>query len=294
MSWKEDFADALFPFDERVINLAYCFKGTKSSRELLDKIVPNRRKPNIDIALRLMQENIPELLFKYRSFDSSGYSLSNFQNDMLWLSKPCSFNDPFDSVSKEDLGVLVGLYDEFEKEGSISSEMKTTMKKLVNLHITKTQILFYVGCLSGINDSVLMWSHYADMHTGFCVGYSGIELFENNTITKNIYPVLYYDFDEVQYDDSELGLDYAGLYSVLRKSKQWEYEHEWRVVLSLREIDSPRNIQLPNAKVVYLGVKISEENKKSIMKIAKSNAIPVFQAIMNITTGKLDFKPTEE
>mgnify|MGYP002227506002 FL=1 len=36
-----------------------------------------------------------------------------------------------------------------------------------------------VGCFSERNDSLLMWSHYADEHRGLCIGYNLHDLIKN-------------------------------------------------------------------------------------------------------------------
>lgn len=305
MDWKEQYAGALFPFDIRVMKLPYAIKSKRSNREFLDRIIPDRRKPDLDLVHRLTEENIPTMLFKYRCFDDGGYSLKNFENDTLWLSRASSFNDPFDSISKNDsstLGIMAspdyekilsdfGYLDHAKESGILDIEFTDEMRKLFDVCYTlRTQTTFLIGCLSELNDSVLMWSHYANNHAGFCVGYGGSEIYQSDVIAKDIYPVLYKNFDELPCEDSALGLDFNSLYSVLRKSRQWEYEQEWRFIFDYRRMSEPGNIQLPIAKAVYLGVKTSGENQDKIIQIAKSKNVPVFKANMNINDGTLRFK----
>ena len=58
MDWKEQYSDALFPFDIRVMKLPYVIKSKRSNREFLDKMIPDRRKPDLDLVHRLTEENI--------------------------------------------------------------------------------------------------------------------------------------------------------------------------------------------------------------------------------------------
>jgi len=39
-------------------------------------------------------DNLPSLLFKY--FEVNNYSISNLEQDTIWLSDPRNFNDPYD------------------------------------------------------------------------------------------------------------------------------------------------------------------------------------------------------
>lgn len=45
-----------------------------------------------------------------------------------------------------------------------------------------------VVCLSEVYDSMLMWSHYAQNHTGFCIEY---DFKESDMLCKQLYPVIY-------------------------------------------------------------------------------------------------------
>jgi hypothetical protein len=107
-----------------------------------------------------------------------------------------------------------------------------------------------VFCLSARPDHMLMWAHYADQHTGFCLGFEpspGTPL-ANRKYSK---PVRYVDeYPQVDFDkmrirrtlssipgelelESKTTIDWddENLQNVLYcKSKQWEYEQEWRYV----------------------------------------------------------------
>lgn len=291
MDWKREYFNAMFPFDDRVMELPYFIKGRLSNREILDNLVPDRRKPNIKLAEELLKKNLPQRLYKYKGIDDNGYSIDNFENDTLWLSHPISFNDPFDSIARNDTSVLVELYNELVDAKIITEENAEFLKELSwHVCISRPQRSFLVGCLSERNDSVLMWSHYADSHKGFCIGYDANEIYESNIIRKDIYPVLYYDLDQIPFEDSAIGLDYSGLYSVLRKSRQWSYEQEWRIVFSYFRNMGVGNIQLPKAKSVYLGVNITDENKKCIIEIGKKKGIEIFESELNIFDGTIQFK----
>ena len=69
---------------------------------LLKKVMSNRQcsSSNHDIEDQLyallMKDTVSGKLYKYRSFDSKGYSLMNFEAGTLHCSKPSDFNDPFD------------------------------------------------------------------------------------------------------------------------------------------------------------------------------------------------------
>ena len=59
----------------------------------------------------------------------------------------------------------------------------------------------HVACFSETKESILMWSHYADNHKGFCVEYDFKELGISNPFARFIFPVIYTDtiFDMKDY-----------------------------------------------------------------------------------------------
>lgn len=99
MCWKDSFFDTLFPIDERVISVPYSLKKPSRRKEYLDVLIPNRKKANVELASKILEKNVPDKVYKYRTF--SEYSLANFRNDTIWATNPANFNDPFDSISIE-------------------------------------------------------------------------------------------------------------------------------------------------------------------------------------------------
>ena len=59
MYWKDSFFDALFPIDNRVISLPYCLKRPSKRDEYLDVLIPNRKKVNVELAFKILEQNLP-------------------------------------------------------------------------------------------------------------------------------------------------------------------------------------------------------------------------------------------
>lgn len=75
---------------------------------------------------------------------------------------------------------------------------------------------------------------------------------------------------------------------VLYKSKSWEYEDEWRIVLPNHNINEPfARIGTIKPKAIYLGEFISFADKYTICCIARSKGIPIYQ--MSSSLGKKRF-----
>jgi hypothetical protein len=151
--------------------------------------------------------------------------------------------------------------------------------------------------MSSINDNILMWSHYALYHTGFCIEFNCQKLVDtlvqhnktNGAITyldkvkyKSLYPALsgYKDDNFVQ--------------SLFIKSTNWKYEKEWRVVYSE---GSRMKIKLPGNVItgVYMGLKM-ENGKMDLIKeaaSAKNYKIDLYKAHQNDKQFSISFRSIE-
>ena len=311
MCWKDSFFDALFPVDERVISVPYCLKRPSKREEYLDVLIPNRKKTNVELAFKILEQNIPNKVYKYRTF--SEHSLINFRNDTIWITNPVNFNDPFDSIlidsdiSLKELDDILGdnikqmalnderkdvyrdIYDRYKS--IISQEKLEELSKIIKwMTIERTQYTFKVACLSETNSSVLMWSHYSNDHKGFCIEYDGQEIYNNELIKKRFFPVKYIDQNEKHIPISALALDYPGLYSVLCKTNEWSYEKEWRICFGVEENLKHNNIQLPKSTGVYIGAKMPGEHRKTIIDIAKTKNIPIYQEVLEFSSRSVSFE----
>lgn len=130
-------------------------------------------------------------------------------------------------------------------------------------------------------DSMLMWSHYSDKHTGFAIEYDFSELLVTDISSRCLWPVLYDDelFDASGFfmEQSRVGSfnNLYGIISAMHKAKDWSYEQEWRLILLKSSSDPSINYSVPGPKAVYLGSKISKENEEKISGIARAKGIEV-------------------
>ena len=162
-----------------------------------------------------------------------------------------------------------------------------------------------VCSLTETNDNAKMWEEYSDNYTGFCIGYDFSQGINRNLIQErdcllalqSLFPVFYskcrhqvdaYDYllqeyQEVFYEDQHdyWGVDYGSksFMENLFKSKYYESEQEWRVVLVG---DEPGLIYFPFITSIYLGKDIKPEHKQRLLTIAKSINISVYQQTAGI------------
>lgn len=240
-----------------------------------------------------------EYLYKYYSFDERGYSISNLKEGCVCFNNLNNFNDPFEgfgafkfSETEEEKKYWesIGQSDINEKLGKRFSEDE---REVMNFR-------FRVACFTNTYTNPLMWAHYANSHTGFCVGYLKSDI-------KDICDKL----DKINYsnrmpqrninNNEDISEKFKEI--IYTKSSCWDYENEWRAVYEIKkkniipsDIDEYINkekdyIHLPgkegyvktdsvmrikcNPQVVYLGLKSSEANRKELIKIANENKLKI-------------------
>jgi hypothetical protein len=242
-----------------------------------------------------------QYLYRYISVSKKIYYEDIFKKHLLFFSSPKDFNDPFDCKTN------------LSYENCTDDELKTFFSKLVKKsynNITVSQfnknvsVLFNkyktdpkatknflnqafvealevanaslgVLCLSEIPDDILMWSHYANCHSGIVLQFIKNGLIKRFSFCEainycNSFPSVI-DWNETNH--SEMYRHF-----LLRKSLHWKYEKEWRVLtMPLERKDKPvdRNIYFPKDILtgVIMGCQISGEHKKEI-KILINNYCP--------------------
>ena len=264
-------------------------------------------------ALDLKYQNLPKLIYKYRSFDKNNYAINNLIHDNVWLSPPNKFNDPYDSLASVDVDLIIDkvhlkaiknlifLYGMTNEEIAAMNTLPSVQKQIKETKESGSKDL--KGVLDSLRnslnvcsftenkDNLVMWSHYANNHSGFCIEYDLSKIERENKLIEYLLPVIYTEniFEMTENLSRQLKGKSVGnimLLSPLYKYKDWSYEKEWRLVLTdlKKTIDE---FNMPKPKAIYLGTKISEDNKKNIIQIVKSKSINVYQMKMSSSEFKL-------
>ncbi|MBX9615929.1 MAG: DUF2971 domain-containing protein [Caulobacteraceae bacterium] len=189
----------------------------------------------------------PPVLYKYRSLSPGAREFTRdiIVNSRLWFAQAASFNDPFDSFPSFTLNSSPAEYEAYvryvvDKANPLASaeERERVFDYLVSLSPeTASEMMQRAGanhmqnlavcCLSGVNDQVLMWSHYADSHAGLCLR------FKTRPLSADIPDPAYrvsYAADRPVVNRAAAPDDYAGLFdALLVKADFWAYEQEHRL-----------------------------------------------------------------
>ena len=144
---------------------------------------------------------------------------------------------------------------------------------------------FRVACFTTTPVSQLMWGgSYANEHKGFCIEYTVLFDKEYEDIVHNIRPVVYCktrrSVTKALLDAYDKNWNTPALWDLyfngaLRKSIDWAYQNEWRLLLPPQQYGERGYTKkfFPITKV-YLGNRMSAKRRKAIIEICKRKGIP--------------------
>lgn len=248
-------------------------------------------------------------------YTSAKHGLKNLKNGELYFSNPEVFNDIYDSrakISMEDIkkiafvGAAYSIVEQAVNESFyrddkfikmlLSENKDKKFSYLVDvLNLMPADLSSYIiqrftpvlcgmhtasnnkiACLSSKNDSLSMWAYYADNYEGVCIEYS----LHNDTI-------LYDNCFKVQYSDLKFPFSLSSNEVYYYKSREWEHEQEWRIVA---DIGDKNTLKTNCITAVYLGCKISQEDRNEFLELAKLQGVSLFESKPSESHYSLEFK----
>jgi len=163
---------------------------------------------------------------------------------------------------------------------------------------------YRILCVSERNDSILMWSHYAEDHKGVVLCLRAIK--ELDTPLCAASPVRYSETIPVfatlqEWVDEMLGMiavDHSDQFykQAYTKHIDWAYEREWRLLLRSRPTDAGGYENMPfhhqELESLYLGCRIAPEDRETLLGMLTRNwsDVRVFQAYQLPKSFVLDFR----
>ena len=243
-----------------------------------------------DTIKKYVYKYMPNKLYRYRDFNE--YSEDNILKGEVHFSFASDFNDPFDAAIKLN-------FDKIEKELEPKKYIIELVKQIPQRDklykciqkkiFEEFQKYIKIACFSEYKDSMLMWSHYANYHKGFCIEYdtSKSELFE-----KYMLPIIY---KKDRYDATKCFLTKnknIGVNPVLYKSNVWEYEKEWRMFDYASNFEEGKDFMVLKDAItaIYLGACMKENEEDRVRRWAKKKEIVVYKMKLDDETYKLTCK----
>ena len=159
---------------------------------------------------------------------------------------------------------------------------------------------FGILSLTEIKDSLLMWAHYAEAHKGFVMEFDEMNEFfyRNSNPNAQIGHLIKMNYAHARPKVVLPGK--PGLATLYCKSKEWEYEQEWRIILCLKDAKIIKGdihlFELPPKaiKTVICGCRMSKDFKSRVSMALKKDYmshVRLFQAEIDSDQYKLNIKP---
>ena len=146
----------------------------------------------------------------------------------------------------------------------------------------------FISCFSEINTSIIMWSHYACKHKGFCIEYN----IKEDISSVHFYPVFYekklFDLTKYLLVKKEEFNNFALLIACLTKSKEWEYEKEWRLI-PFYVVDKGTEWHMPKPTALYVGAKANPDDEQWLKGFAQDNRIHFYKEKIDEKEFKIYF-----
>lgn len=173
-----------------------------------------------------------------------------------------------------------------KKYDDIGLAIKNLLSNEYTDYLSKLKNTFRVSCFTTTPYSQLMWGGaYADFHRGFCIEYTVLHDDAYNKILYSLFPLIYSkkrtNIAEklVSNKDKTFTKEYLqNIYfnGVLRKSLDWAFQNEWRLLLpsQINMKTDDYNIKFFPITKVFLGNRMLPEEKKKIIDICHEKNIP--------------------
>lgn len=198
------------------------------------------------MAIRSAREAGIPRLYKFRGLSRKDRIEQAFRSQILYWPAISELNDPFESKPRivsppirsalDKRKVEHSAFELFRRNGMSREEAKARSKAAslpgfldkraieITREIPPALEIYRIYSLAGNCQSILLWSHYAEAHTGICLGFS-----THKTDFGEAMEVHYSkDLATVDFFDREHETNLRAM--ALTKSDEWRYEHEFRLV----------------------------------------------------------------
>ena len=217
------------------------------------------------------------------SFNSTG----NF--DSIFKRKPVS---EIEELSNECFSLK--LNNELLKDGNWSTVIARVIASDFKDYSQRLQNTFRATCFATTPYSQLMWGgSYADCHKGFCVEYTVCpDDPQYQDIFYNLFPMIYCKVRPnmterlVKFQDKELTKELLWdiyFHGALRKSIDWFFQNEWRLLLPMERNLAAKDYCVPFFPIpkVFLGNRMPRAARKEIIEICHDRNIPYIGVTRN-------------
>lgn len=224
-------------------------------------------------AFEVIAQNQKQLPILYRYSRADYYAIRSLETCTLHLTEIGKMNDPFEGISAK-------------AEGTVDERVLRIISDVA-----------YIKSFSENENDLFMWGQYADNFAGMCLAYdfSEDEAADYEAV-YHLFPVVYSKKRFGEYSPEKLGqalMQYKEcerkqqkskieipVLPFLTKSKDWEKEREWRLVVTYPHLTKPndseravngenlpQNTVMPLPRKVYLGPRMPIDVQRHIIEI---------------------------
>lgn len=191
-------------------------------------------------------------LYHYERFVPE-YLTALLRNQQLHCSSPANLNDPWDCRPFFDTSLdepkerelTMQWFEKNQRDAQISDQQRLQALEMMNndpaflLELVTTLSKQVVGlaverwgiyCVTPFPASTLMWSHYGDNHRGICLEFAS----DNNRLFAGAFKVVYRS-EYPRWSVHSIAESGHIPEILVTKSRDWEYEQEYRVLARLKE-----------------------------------------------------------
>jgi len=209
--------------------------------------------------------------------------------DLRLQLKDLNYRGPFDDEQRlrEAMRVLIQGNPEVTRQWFYTDRLLEELNLWIEgRHPTSELILqirlrvneFGIACFTPVWNNALMWAHYADSHTGYCIEYSAKEMTLNLPGSTASYDVQYVSRLPDLCLSEALFSPHQTLGRMLAtKSIEWAYEQEWRLVHLEKKgmmIDMPAGMEI---SALIVGQKADRNLVDRLIRKAKKLKIPAYR-----------------
>ncbi len=283
------------------------------------------------------------ILYKYIGHQDDNELLNIIENifkdNTLKVTNPKDFNDPFDCnmpYLDENLSLKNIFKNEIKRTQKISSKhyhvrmeqqegfnqqilaFEQEIKKEFEIFSSDWDIeisKFRILSLTIKKDDILMWSHYANFHSGVVLGFDNLkDIFDNLKPVKYVYERESKNFivnnfikkairvkNNKENEDKEINNFVDKIIEFLYiKKEEWKYEDEYRAIFfnDDKRIKKLRGIEIINfnkelVSEIIFGLNMTKENKIKICNFIKDYEYKINILEVIKKNGKLEIKEVE-
>jgi hypothetical protein len=182
------------------------------------RFAPSPVHCSLELEITNLDHAVFSIMLVYH-FLKQEHGLDTLRKRRLKVSFANDLNDPFEHLAIE------------LSDGELRSAMRRALSDQAQIH--------GLICFSESWRSPVMWSHYAERHSGVCLGFE---------IPDECLSEVRYQDARIEYDPEVLESDPEAAKVLMRrlaitKFSDWSYETEWRAFVSLSETTQENNLR---------------------------------------------------